>query len=315
MILLCGIPTEPPLARVQLRLEEAGADYTVLNQRQVATTNDIDVDIAGESVTGELRLGDRRLGLDTITAVYTRLMDHRLLPEVRAAAPDSTLSLRSSGFQDVFLQWCEVTPALVVNRIAAMGSNGSKPYQAQLIARHGFSVPDTLITNDPQDVLEFLAQHDLIYKSMSGVRSIVHRFAPIDRDRLERIRWCPVQFQEFIDGRDVRVHCVGQQAFATSVESSAVDYRYAGQLGYPSPTLTAISLEDDLAQRCLDLVEALGLAFAGIDLRITPEGRTYCFEVNPCPGYTYYEAMTGQPISRALAQLLMRAPGPQNEQG
>ena len=30
-----------------------------------------------------------------------------------------------------------------------MASNGSKPYQTQLIRAHGFAVPETLITNDP----------------------------------------------------------------------------------------------------------------------------------------------------------------------
>ena len=61
-----------------------------------------------------------------------------------------------------------------MNPTAAMGSNGSKPYQAQLIARHGFRVPETIITNDPDRVLEFQAQHDrVIYKSASGIRSIV----------------------------------------------------------------------------------------------------------------------------------------------
>jgi D-alanine-D-alanine ligase-like ATP-grasp enzyme len=48
----------------------------------------------------------------------------------------------------------------------------------------------------------------------------------------------------------------------------------------------------------------LELAFAGIDLKITPEGEIFCFEVNPSPGYTYYENHTGQPIAMALARYL-----------
>jgi hypothetical protein len=45
----------------------------------------------------------------------------------------------------------------------------------------------------------------------------------------------------------------------------------------------------------------MGLRFSGIDMRITPDGQVVCFEVNPCPAYTYYEGHTGQPIARALA--------------
>jgi hypothetical protein len=31
------------------------------------------------------------------------------------------------------------------------------------------------------------------------------------------------------------------------------------------------------------MADGLGLAFAGIDLKLTPDGEVYCFEVNPCP--------------------------------
>jgi hypothetical protein len=30
----------------------------------------------------------------------------------------------------------------------------------------------------------------------------------------------------------------------------------------------------------------------------------FCFEVNPSPGYSYFEANTGQPIARAVARYL-----------
>jgi glutathione synthase/RimK-type ligase-like ATP-grasp enzyme len=117
---------------------------------------------------------------------------------------------------------------VVVNRYAAMGSNSSKPYQSQLIRDHGFGVPETLVTNDPELVSAFQAQHgDLIYKSISGERSIVSRFDASDRERLERVRWCPVQFQAFVHGPNVRVHTVGNEVFATIVETDAVDYRAA----------------------------------------------------------------------------------------
>ena len=45
----------------------------------------------------------------------------------------------------------------------------------------------------------------------------------------------------------------------------------------------------------------LGLDFAGIDLKLSPDGRVYCFEVNPCPAYSYYQDHAGQPIARAVA--------------
>jgi glutathione synthase/RimK-type ligase-like ATP-grasp enzyme len=102
----------------------------------------------------------------------------------------------------------------------------------------------------------------------------------------------------------VRVHVVGDKAFATEVTSAATDYRYASQQVGDAAELKPIELSAELEARCTRLARALGLAFAGIDLRFTPDQRVVCFEVNPCPGFSYYEANTGQPIADAVASLL-----------
>jgi D-alanine-D-alanine ligase-like ATP-grasp enzyme len=52
------------------------------------------------------------------------------------------------------------------------------------------------------------------------------------------------------------------------------------------------------------LVASLSLELAGIDLRLTDDGRWFCFEVNPSPGFTYYEEAVGQPIADSIARLL-----------
>ena len=185
-----------------------------------------------------------------------------------------------------------------------MGSNFSKPYQAQLIREHGFSVPETLITDDPDLVRAFRQRHQrVIYKSISGVRSIVQTFQDRDLARLGHIRWCPTQFQEFVEGTNVRVHTVGSDVFATAVHTDRTDYRYADQQGGQTE-LEAVELPDELAERCVRLSQALGLPFAGIDLKMGSDHRVYCFEVNPSPAYSYYEANTGQPIARAVARCL-----------
>ena len=45
------------------------------------------------------------------------------------------------------------------------------------------------------------------------------------------MRNCPTQFQEYVEGIDLRVHTVGSEIFATEVQSDADDYRYAHREG------------------------------------------------------------------------------------
>jgi glutathione synthase/RimK-type ligase-like ATP-grasp enzyme len=173
-----------------------------------------------------------------------------------------------------------------------------------LIVRHGFWVPETLVTDEPELVRQVGRQHgEVIFKSISGARSIVRRLTDDDLHRLERIRWRPVQFQAFVPGTNIRVHTVGTQAFATEVLTDATDYRYAQQQEGQT-SLRAIELSDEVTDRCLGLAADLRLPFAGIDLKVTPDGRVYCFEVNPSPAYSYFEASTGRPIALALARYL-----------
>jgi glutathione synthase/RimK-type ligase-like ATP-grasp enzyme len=161
-----------------------------------------------------------------------------------------------------------------------------------------------LITNDPELVRAFRARHQrIIYKSISGVRSIVQTFSDEDLARLENIRWCPTQFQAFVEGTNVRVHTIGQKVFATAI-TDATDYRYAQRQSGDHAELREVELSDELAEMSVGLSEGLGLGFAGIDLKITPGNRVYCFEVNPSPAFSYYEGNTGQPIAKAVASYL-----------
>ena len=306
MILLGGIPSESPLMRVAEALDQIGAGYRMFNQRHSANCA-IRMEIDAKGVGGTLTLDGETLDLADITAVYLRLMDDRLLPELEGASEHSTSRRHARALHDTLYRWMEVTPARVVNRCDPQGSNGSKPYQAQLIAGYGLRVPETLISNDPESVLAFRAKHGkVIYKSMSGVRSIVKTLEDDELRRLENIRWCPVQFQALVPGIDMRVHVIGHTVFATEIISDVIDYRYARMSG-GSATLRATEISIGLADSCIALTAGLGLAFAGIDLRLAPDGTATCFEVNPSPAYSYYEANTGQQIAAALARYLSAA--------
>jgi hypothetical protein len=305
MILLCGIPSEPPMRMVIDRLRASRADFLLFNQREFAACK-IDCEVTDGEVAGVFSCGDQKRALASFQSVFTRLMDDRYLPELTGEAADSTRCRQCRGLHETLLRWTEIAPQLVINRPAAMASNISKPYQTQLIQRCGFAIPETLVTNDPQLVREFIRVHDrVVYKSISAVRSIVREFDESDADRLEQIRRCPTQFQAFVPGTNVRVHVVGEHVFATAIASAAIDYRYAEQQVGTHAELREVELSSELASRCVALTSALGLTFAGIDLKITPDDEVVCFEVNPSPAYSYYESHSGQAISSAVAYCLM----------
>ena len=303
MILLAGIASEPPVRMVASALDDLGQPYVIWNQRHVAQSR-MDFEIRDGLVQGVMTVQGVEISLTDFTGIYVRIMDDGMLPELKALPYSSPERQYSRAQHEALTVWMDITPARVANRPSANGSNGSKPWQARLIEAAGLRTPDTLITNDPQAVRDFRNRHgELIYKSASGFRSVVTQLEANDENRLDSIRWCPVQFQRRVPGRDVRVHVVGNEVFATRIISNATDYRYAGRDGMETE-LEAFELPEALAETCRKLSCALDLPFAGIDLRIQEDGEVWCFEVNPCPGFSYYESHTGQPIAVAVAHYL-----------
>lgn len=304
MILLCGIRSETPMRLLTARLEEMHEPFVLFHQRDF-TACDLQFSIVAGTATGSFAIENEEWRLEEFHAIYPRMMDYRALPELVSEAPDSIVSRQCQTLHQSLLQWIDISGATVVNPTEAMASNGSKPYQAQVIREAGFLIPETLITNSPHLVEEFRKLHGrVIYKSISGTRSIVQTLEDADLARLENIRWCPTQFQQFVPGTNLRVHVVGEEVYTTAVLSDVTDYRYARQQTGEAAELAAAKLTEEWEGRCITLSKLLRLPFCGIDLKITPDGEVFCFEVNPCPAFSYYELNTDQPISAALARLL-----------
>jgi len=201
-----------------------------LDQRDVG---DMEVEwCVGARIRGTIRTRNQGVELKNVSAVYQRPYDSRRLPLVAHAGPGSDIWKHALAVEEILTSWLEMTPALVVNRPEAMATNSSKPYQATLIKSCGFDIPATLITTDPGVVLEFWRQHGtLIYKSVSDIRSIVSRLSAEQEARLEKVVYCPTQFQQYIPGDDYRVHVVDGKVFACQIVSEVDDYRYASRNG------------------------------------------------------------------------------------
>ena len=240
------------------------------------------------------------MDLRDISAAFLRPYDSTEAPAVAVHGALSPEVFHARQVDVVMLRWGDVTPALVVNRPGAMASNESKPFQAQAARAAGFLVPETLLTTEPQAARDFYAAHrEVVFKSISSVRSIATRLDEDALTRLGDVRWCPTQFQEYVPGTDVRVHAVGGRAFACEIESDADDYRYGDSKIRP------YELPADVAERCVALARQLGLELTGIDLRRTPDGRWYCFEANPSPAFAHFGEEMASLVADAVAEHLI----------
>ena len=303
MVLVCGDPSEAVTAFFCSRLNALGVDHLVVDLRAACDVHSVESSWRNDQPAGSIACANRRVGFDELTGVYFRntLLDEPDDEEENSEANVPAYPRTNPQIAAVL----NSLPCRVVNRPLATYSNCSKPYQALIIRKFDFRVPKTFITNDPEAALGFYSECEgkVIFKSISGVRSIVRLMDKEDLARLPLLENCPTQFQEYLSGDNIRVHVIGERLFAVRIQCGSVDYRYSGQEGY-ARTMVPAKLPERVESNCISLTRAFGLAMSGIDLKETPAGEYYCFEVNTSPAFPFYESPARPTVADALAEFL-----------
>lgn len=184
--------------------------------------------------------------------------------------------------------------------------------QLQAARRVGLSIPETLVTNQPEAAREFVATYGVGHVVRKAFRNIAqapretHVVGQAEVALLDSVRFAPVIFQQFVPADlDLRVTIVEDEIFAAAITSEAAyaaDYRP----GLASATVVPYTLPDVVASQVLELMRAFGLQYGAVDFRVTPDGDHVFLEVNPAGEFLFISRRTGQPIAEAIAASLER---------
>ena len=296
-------------------LEERGAVVVRLNTEDLLSNYRIWWKPDGQ---GELRGSHHQLSFGDVDAVwYRKPNDYSLPPEW-------------SGF-DAFLReelratmggiYRSLATARWINPLDAQRRASYKLLQLQTAINVGLSIPDTLITNDPQQAREFAKVH-----GVSGIAAktlgagLVHlpRGQTIFTNRLcadqleDAARMCcfPHFLQSYVEKEaELRVTVVGDRVFVCEMDTQAspnqgtrTDWRRYDfeNVGY-RPTELPVEIESKL----VGLMRRLGLIFGAIDMIRTPDGAHIFLEVNPAGQWLWVEQHTNLGISDAISDLLV----------
>jgi len=291
-----GLDNDKTLRRFIQCAVDAGETVELVNLHAVAK-EDWQVGVPAVWAPAQV-YGAAGLHLDPSAGYYARLVDlSAVLPE-----PASTAWRAMVGGLAAFLETVE---GPVVNRPGAQVHNGAKPLHEWWLARQGFDVPAAVTTADPEILQAFLARHGCgIVKSLCGMRGTAQLVTADDLKHFRREQG-PIHLQAFVRGHDLRVHLVGQEAFAERILSDAVDYRARGV----QTRHEAAGVPEALLERMIRAAEVMGLAFTGWDFKVDADGRHWCLEVNPSPGYDVYDRRADGAISRALIRHLRPCAG------
>ncbi|MFJ9925037.1 ATP-grasp ribosomal peptide maturase [Streptomyces misionensis] len=263
-------------------------------------------------VVGQVRTPSRTADLARVRSVYWRRPEWPSFPNL---SPDDSRFATAQVRYGLGGTLYAVDGPLWVNHPLRVTAADYKPVQLALAQRLGFTVPRTLVTNDPDDAREFVRiQGDAISKTLRWTPYIrdgvpVTGWAdPVTPDEIDdSVRIAPHLFQARVDKvADVRVLLVGRHTFAVRIESELLDWRK----DYGALTYTVEHLPDRVDKALHAFLDRLELVSGSFDLAIDRAGDYWWLELNPNGQWAWLETETGLPMSAAFADLLARGDRP-----
>jgi glutathione synthase/RimK-type ligase-like ATP-grasp enzyme len=191
-----------------------------------------------------------------------------------------------------------------------------KAYQLKLAAQLGLEIPRTLVSNCREAVRDFVQDvgvGKVIYKAFSATEQDWRETRLLreeELDKIDNVKYAPVIFQSYVEADvDLRITVIGDRIFPAAIHSQETSYKVDFRMDIGAARIEPASLPDDVADKLLKLMRALGLTYGAIDMRRRPDGSHVFLEINPAGQWLFIERRTGQKITDALVTLLQEQDG------
>lgn len=268
--------------------------------------------------TSILETPDTKHRLDDIAAVWYRRaynMGDGLKEEIDAKFYGAAMGeIRTTLFG--FLESIDV---YALGKPSVYRRLDSKEEQLKIADKIGFKIPETCITNNPEEAKNFILKHKNVVGKMQsgfaiyedGVESVVFTNV-IEEDKLEdldSLLYCPMQFQKKIEKkRELRVTAVGQDVYAFEIDSqqfedAKVDWRKDGVNLIDKWVRT--DLPKDIENKVLELLDVYNVDYGALDIIVSPEDEYYFIEINGAGEFFWLDNLTEENlISKSIADVL-----------
>lgn len=310
-VLLIAARFDPAADLLLAELRRRGASCVRWNTHEFPLESSLNYRVSNECFGADVLTDGRKIDLATIGSIWWQWdVPCGFPPELqgeerRFAEAESHLALNALlTVGDYF--W--------VNHPARENLAKSKPAQLFVARKLGMEIPETLVSNDPDEVRRFVANSktEVVYKGMSqphmvpGTALFTGLLTKETLANLDLIRLTPGIFQERVEkAYELRVTVVGTKVFSVKIDSqknrdAQLDWRRAlHDVGYE-----AVDLPRNIEEKILAFMRTFGLFYGAFDFIVTPDGRYVFLEINPSGQYMWLECAADLGITAALADAL-----------
>lgn len=201
-----------------------------------------------------------------------------------------------------------------INPAAARARMNYKVTQLKLALACKLSIPNTVISNSNQAIIENLDSADLIYKTLSSFMTLEETIYTnkISKEHILKNKMpifvAPGIFQNFIPKKhELRITLVENEIFIAKIDSqnylsTTLDWRYDQNGSMFSPG----KLNEPTTLKLFDFHKKSGLIFAVYDFIVDTEGNEIFLECNPAGQWLFLGKRLSNKINKALAKQLLR---------
>lgn len=177
----------------------------------------------------------------------------------------------------------------------------NKTLQIAMAQRIGFTIPTTLISNNPILINDFISSGDVLAKSFrthiwkGGASDCVNYSSLLKKDLMPSdimLQACPMIFQKYINKKyEVRVNyfngvCISVRLHSQQNVNSKVDWRSVSPFNLD---VEMVSIPKLIENQCCELMNKLELIFGCIDMIVTPDDEWIFLEVNQMGQFLWIE--------------------------
>jgi glutathione synthase/RimK-type ligase-like ATP-grasp enzyme len=251
----------------------------------------------------------KRVNLSACGAIWWRRPQSFLPhPEIDAVAYQRFVMTES---YEAYMGLWHSLSAFWVNRPLRDEIAHRKVYQLTVAQRLGLRIPETLITNNPDEAENFIARFgcdNTVYKAFSATEQHWRETRILKQNEmplLDKVKYAPVIFQEYIHAfYDIRLTVIGEHLFPAAIYSQQTTYKEDMRMDLSSAKVEPVEMPEPIRQNIRALMKELDLRYGAIDLRLTPDGEYVFLEINPAGQWLFIEEKTRQPMTQTMAELL-----------
>lgn len=293
-----------------------------------------DREVENFTVVTENLLRDYKINFSSEDSIYA-ISDDRIIIELnplwnvwnrRIMIPDRNKNM-PKDLQDLVIDECEKTwdgllmahKGKVVNRPQNHFYASSKLDQIKFALERGMCVPDTIVTNDPSDLMDFYEKHNgnICFKLQKGAvvrtsegNKVVYTNKVTERQmkNVSLVSSHPSLFQKYID-KEFEIRIISTDKTATGIaiysqdsEISKVDYR---RYDLENVRYNHIELPENVKNFCYGMLTHYGLHFGAFDFIYSKDRKYFFLELNPNGQWLWLEKQSGYNLTKEVADNLI----------